>query len=46
MYVITRGDYIIKADGWQDGVGDFYVYEVASDFWTDSLTFWTFPGHE
>lgn len=44
MHLIARGDFIVKADGWQDGVGDHYVYEVLPNVWLETLTNLTWPG--
>lgn len=35
---------MVQSDGVESGVGYWVIWEMAPDFWTDSLTWLTWPG--
>lgn len=44
MQLEVRGGLVVKSDGWEEGVGYHYVYEVLPDVWMETLTNITWPG--
>lgn len=44
MQLEVRDGTIVKSDGWEEGVGYHYVYEVLTGVWMETLTNITLPG--
>lgn len=44
MQLEIRDGIVVKSDGWEDGVGYHYLYEVTPGLWLETMTNVTWPG--